>query len=118
MMYYLDSDSNKILLPFRAFVQEITHFHFDAFVTYSTILNIREFGKLPLKVQDMVVTKYQEGAIEVELSELIALTNGDEALLGNERKFPDANSNLWLTGLLSIPYFNISHVKRCILSGL
>ena len=42
----------------------------------SKILNKREFKKLPLKVQEMVATKYQEEAVWVEVIGLVALLKG------------------------------------------
>ena len=58
---------------------------------HSTLLNKLEFRKLPLEMQEMVVTKYQEEEMEVEMTRLVALTKGNEVLIGSEIKLPEAD---------------------------
>ena len=63
------------------------------------------FVSVPLKVQEMVATNYQEEAVEVEMLGLVALTNRDKVFLGIDIKLPKADHirQRWATGLLSIP---------------
>ena len=88
---YLRFRFSANLFTFSVFVKEMAHIHFDPFVSHSTIHNKHEFGKLPLKVQEMVATKYQVEAFYVEMLGLAAFTIRGKAFLGIEIKL----SNIW-----------------------
>ena len=81
---------------------------------HSTIFNKKQFGDLPLKYQEMVASKYQEEAVEVEMVGLVALTNGDEVLLGIEIKSPEADHIRQLVGYRATiyPHITTSHMWK------